>query len=602
MVEITSNMMKSWNLRDEQKKEEKETQTRRREELKLIKEAEFQRRREAELNPKKKLRRLAYVKGDDNRPWEIPREIGLLTHLVFLAIDQNKLFGFIPSTVGNLTKLHDLGLENNQLFGSIPPEIGNLASLSTLSLQRNNLSGTIPTSLGNLSDLTTLYLFENQLSGSIPPEIGNLKSLVHLHLAINILTGFIPVSLGQLPKEIGSLSELDRLDISSNNLSRPLPKEVGICSKLLYLHLSNNGFNGSIPTQIGDLISLDILLDLSHNELTEGIPSEIGSLQNLVNLNLSHNMLSGHIPSSFKEMKSLLSIDVSYNQLEGRIPTNKVFQNLSFHAFKNNKDLCPGHCIERGGYGSVYKAELSTGQVVGVKKLHPLEDGVGPGSKAFLDEISALSEVCHRNIALSDSEEAVKLDWVRRVNNIKGLANAFSYLHHDCSPPLVHRDISSSNILLDLEYEARVSDFGTARFLKPDSSNWTELVGTYGYVAPKLAYTMRVTRKCDMYSFGVLTLEVLIGKHSGELISSLTSSSSPTGQNVHLKDILDGCLSPPTLHASHELFTIAKLAFSCLDANPESRPTMKNVSQELSKAKAPDLELFHTMTLGQLMH
>ncbi|KAF6153426.1 hypothetical protein GIB67_003616 [Kingdonia uniflora] len=619
----------------------------------------------------------------------IPPEIGNLQSLESLALFTNNLSGTIPASLGNLSDLTTLYLHKSQLSGSIPPEIGNLKSLEILALYTNTLTGSIPASLGNLSDLTTLYFYDNQLSGSIPPEIGNLKSLVDLEINTNNLSGTIPASLGELPNEIGSLSELDHLDISYNNLSGPVPKEVEKCSKLLYLNLGNNRFNGTIPTQIGDLISLNILLELSHNDLTG-------------------------------EMESLLSIDVSYNQLEGRIPTNKAFQNLSFDAFKNNKDLCgnvsglqacdssgtsksnamdkhkvviiiilpllgviflilasvgvffifyrkkmdvkedqeeiqkdlfcvwnydgsivyediieatenfsPRHCIGTGGYGSVYKAELSTGQVVAVKKLHPLEDCSGPGSKAFLEEISALSEVCHRNIVrlygfclharhsfiiseylergnlskvLSDIEEAVKLDWVRRVNIIKGVANAFSYLHHDCSPPIVHRDISSSNILLDLEYEARVSDFGTARLLKPDSSNWTELAGTYGYVAPELAYTMKVTEKCDMYSFGVLTLDVLIGKHPGELISSLTSSSSLTSQNVLLKDILDGCLSPPTLHASHELFIIAKLAFSCLDANPESRPTMKHVSQELSKATSHDLDVFHTITLGQLMH
>ncbi|KAF6147719.1 hypothetical protein GIB67_008027 [Kingdonia uniflora] len=357
-------------------------------------------------------------------------------------------------------------------------------------------------------------------------------------------------------------------------------------------------------------------------------------------------------------MESLLSIDVSYNQWKAAflpakpfkiyhsmlLRTTKTYVNecsflywhlLEFSSFFIGKDGCegnleeiqkdlfcvwnydgnivyediieatenfsPGHCIGMGGYGSVYKAELSTGQVVAVKKLHPSENGVGPGSKHFLTK-SVHYQKGNLSKVLSDTEEAVKLDWVRRVNIIKGLANAFSYLHHDCSPPIVHRDISSSNILLDLEYEARVSDFGTARLLKPDSSNWTELAGTYGYVAPELAYTMRVTEKCDMYSFGVLMLEVLIGIHPGKLISSLTSSSSPTSQNVLLKNVLDGCLSSPTLDASHELFIIAKLAFSCLDANPESRPTMKHVFQELSKAKALDLDLFHTVTLGQLMH
>ncbi|KAF6162109.1 hypothetical protein GIB67_008238 [Kingdonia uniflora] len=620
----------------------------------------------------------------------IPKGLRNCSSLVRVRLDRNQLADNISEAFGVYPKLDYMDLSHNNLYEELSRTWGKYHNLTYFSLSSNKFFGSIPPEFRESTQLRKLDLSNNHLVGEIPKELMKLNFLIYLNLSHNELSG-------QLPREIGSLSELDRLDISSNNLSGPVPKEVGICSKLLYLNLSNNGFNGSIPTQIGDLISLDILLELSHNELTGGIPSKIGSLQKLVNLNLSHNMLSGHIPSSFEQMKSLSSIDVSYNQLEGRIPTNKAFQNLSFDAFKNNKDLCgnvsglqvcdsfstsksnamdklkvviiivlpllgvlflilasvgvffifyrkkidvkedqeeiqkdfPGHCIGRGGYGSVYKVELLTGQVVAVKKLHPLEDGAGPGSKAFLDEISVLSKVRHRNIVrlygfcsharnsfiiseylergnlskvLSDSEEAVKLDWVRRVNIIKGLANAFSYLHHDCSPPIVHRDISSSNILLDIEYEARVSDFGTARLLKPDSSNWTELAGTYGYVAPELAYTMRVTEKCDMYSFGVLTLEVLIGKHPGELISSLTSSSSPTGQNVILKDILDGRLSPPTLHASHKLFTIAKLAFSCLDANPESRPTMKHVSQELSKAKALDLELFHTMTLGQLMH
>ncbi|KAF6140588.1 hypothetical protein GIB67_013881 [Kingdonia uniflora] len=269
------------------------------------------------------------------------------------------------------------------------------------------------------------------------------------------------------------------------------------------------------------------------------------------------------------------------------------------------ENFSPELCIGIGGYGSVYKAELSTGQVVAVKKLHPLENGVGRGSKAVMDEISALSEVRHRNIVklygfcsharhsfiiseylergslskvINDREEAGKLDWASRVNIVKGVANAFSYLHHDCSPPIVHRDISSNNILLDSEYEVRISDFGTARLLKPDSSNWTELAGTYGYVAP----------------------EVLMGKHPGEFISSVTSSA--TGQNVLLKHVVDERLSPPTLPVSHKLLIITKLAFTCLNATPESRPTMKDLSWELSKHKSYNSDLFYTITLGKLMH
>ncbi|CDP20802.1 unnamed protein product [Coffea canephora] len=148
----------------------------------------------------------------------------------------------------------------------------------------------------------------------------------------------------------------------------------------------------------------------------------------------------------------------------------------------------------------------------------------------------------------SVDEEAKELDWEKRVNIIKGVAHALSYMHHDCTPSIVHRDISSNNVLLDSEYEARLSDFGTAKFLRKDSSNWTTLGGTLGYVAPELAYTLRVTEKCDVYSFGILTLETIKGTHPGDII----------------------------------LISTIKLAKACLHVNPESRPTMHMISSLLS--------------------
>ncbi|KAL8480902.1 hypothetical protein ACS0TY_027427 [Phlomoides rotata] len=178
------------------------------------------------------------------------------------------------------------------------------------------------------------------------------------------------------------------------------------------------------------------------------------------------------------------------------------------------------YCIGTGGYGSVYRAELSSGRVVAVKKLHRF-DGENPTyDMCFRNEAKVLSEIRHRNIVkllgfclhnrcmfliydymergsllyvLTDAAEAVELDWKKRVNVVKGTADALSYMHHDCSPPILHRDISSSNILLNSKLEAFVSDFGTARLLDPDSSNQTMLVGTRGYIAPELAYTMVVT-------------------------------------------------------------------------------------------------------------
>jgi hypothetical protein len=184
-----------------------------------------------------------------------------------------------------------------------------------------------------------------------------------------------------------------------------------------------------------------------------------------------------------------------------------VYENIieATEAFDNK------HLIGVGGHGSVYKAELPTGQVVAVKKLHSLQNGEMSNLKAFASEIQTLTEIRHRNIVklygycshrlhsllvyeflekggvdkiLKDDELATAFDWNMRVNAIKDIANALSYMHHDCSPAIVHRDISSKNVILDLEYVAHVSDFGTAKFLNPDSSNWTSFVGTFGYAAP----------------------------------------------------------------------------------------------------------------------
>ncbi|KAK9288255.1 hypothetical protein L1049_016705 [Liquidambar formosana] len=264
---------------------------------------------------------------------------------------------------------------------------------------------------------------------------------------------------------------------------------------------------------------------------------------------------------------------------------------------KATDDFDAIYFIGKGKSGSVYKAKLSSTNIVAVKKLHPLSSSEMADQKDFINEVRALTEIRHRNIVkllgfcsharhsfmvYEYLDRAKELDWTKRVKVIKGVAHALSYMHHDCSQPIVHRDISSKNILLDSKYEACVSDFGTAKLLNPDSSNRTTLAGTYGYVAPELAYTMKVTKKCDVYSFGVLALEVIKGKHPGDLISTLSSAS--TTENVQPNDVFDQRLSPPTLQVEGELISIIYVEVVDHRCNTQIWDANNNIQFEWVKA------------------
>ncbi|PIA33997.1 hypothetical protein AQUCO_03900109v1 [Aquilegia coerulea] len=602
----------------------------------------------------------------------IPLELGNLKSLMDLELSTNHFTGPIPPSLENLQNLTTLYLHTNQLSGSIPLELGNLKSLMDLELAANHFTGSIPPSLGNLQNLITLYLSENQLSGSIPLELGNLKSLMNLQLSTNHFTGPIPPSLGNLqnlttlylsenqlsgsiPLELGNSKSLMNLQLSTNHFTGPIPLSLGNLQNLTTLYLHTNQLSGSIPLELGNLKSL-MDLQLSTNHFTG-----LGMLKYLEKLNLSHNMLIGSIPHSFESMTALTSIDVSYNDLEGRVPETKAFKDALREQFEHNKGLCGNitalqkcdfsnkkkefinddlfriwdfdgnnvyeeiivategfndkHCIGVGGFGSVYKAVLSTGQVVAVKKFHSREDDEQIDLRSFSAEIHALTELRHRNIVklygicsharhsfliyeylergsivklLNNEEEAARLDWIKRINIIRSVASALSHMHHGCTPPLIHRDISSKNILLNSEYDACVADFGIARVLNSNSSNWTTPAGTFGYLAPELAYTMRLTKKCDVYSFG-------------EFITSLATSSSTVGDNVLLVDMLDKRLPPPVADILKEVVTVAKLALACLKTSPESRPTMYSVSHELSSCRVSFVDAFDMVTVGQLL-
>ncbi|KAI3685323.1 hypothetical protein L6452_34565 [Arctium lappa] len=531
----------------------------------------------------------------------IPKSIGNCSDLIRVWFDGNLLIGDISESFGLHPKLNFVNLARNSFQGELTDKWGKFKELETLIVSQNKITGIIPRELGDSVMLHHIDLSSNMLVGNIPKELGNLKAMLKLYLSNNKLSG-------PIPKELGSLTQLLYLDLSNNKLNGSIPATLAYCRPLVSLVLNHNDLNHEVPLEILKLTQLT-KLDLSHNSLVGGISSQFQNLRSIEVLNLSHNHLSGTIPSVFVGMRSLTFADVSYNYLEGRIPKCNAFPNASM--LEGNKGLC-GDIVGFKRCTMSIKHNHVRSLVIVLTILGALVFlSTGIGLVICYEKRKKIPETEHRNVVklygfcsharhsfliyaylergslkavLDEENEAMRLDWSKRLNIIKGVADALSYMHHDCSPPIVHRDLSSKNILLDVDYEAHVSDFGTAKFLKLDSSNWSELAGTYGYIAPEFAYTMRVTEKCDVYSFGVLTLEVIKGQHPHDLIAVLLS---PFSEKVDSKDLMDHRTAPPSLQTKKILESVIMVAIECLQTIPERRPTMYQVSTRLSALGLP---------------
>ncbi|KAL0290893.1 UNVERIFIED_CONTAM: MDIS1-interacting receptor like kinase [Sesamum angustifolium] len=577
----------------------------------------------------------------------IPIQIGELSNLTGLDLSYNTFTGVIPTQIGALSNLTYLDLSSNSLKGAIPTQIGTLSNLTYLDLSYNTFTGVIPTQIGALSNLTYLDLSSNSLTGAIPTQIGAMSNLIDLDLSSNSLMGAIPVQIGQIPVDIGQLSQLRILDLSRNNLSGVIPFQIATLSLIQKIDLSQNSIQGTITSAFGS-IGTSGTVDLSYNALEGPIPIDIrcelpkcvlfpnGNLFNYSASTTSSNKQESHrnyisifVPVAvFFGLLSLgggfilLKIKAKKTNQEPLV-TNEgdLFKIWNFNGkiayediVKATEDFEISYCIGTGGYGSVYRAELPNGGVVALKKLHRMEGENPTYDKCFRNEAGILQGIRHQNIVrlfgyclhkrcmfliyeymergslfciLRDENEAVELDWVKRVNVVKGVAHALSYMHHDCNPPILHRDVSCNNILLDSKLEARLADFGIARLLDPDSSNQTQLAGTRGYIAP---------------AFGVVALETMCGSHPGEFLNSMGQQSGEN--NIILQDFIDKRLPPPaSIMVASDVIRIVSIALACLNPNPKSRPSMKQVSQELLVCRPPKIARpLNTISMLELMN
>uniref|UniRef100_A0A0E0HSW4 Receptor kinase-like protein Xa21 n=1 Tax=Oryza nivara TaxID=4536 RepID=A0A0E0HSW4_ORYNI len=586
----------------------------------------------------------------------IPQEIEKLTSLTLLYMEKNLLTGNLPDSLGNLPNLFILSLSQNKISGQIPPSFGNLSHLSELYLQENNLSGPIPSSLGSCKNLEALNLSCNSFDSSIPKELVTLSSLSEwLDLSHNQLDG-------EIPSEIGGLINLDVLNISNNRLSGQIPSALGDCVHLSSLRMEGNLLDGRIPNSFINLrgiVPTEGIFQNASEVFIQGNKKLCGTYP-LLQLPLCNVKQSkGKHTNKILRIVGPIAICLALTSClvfillkkrnkvkQASDPSCKELKTFTYaDIVKATNGFALANLVGSGKYGSVYKGRFEFEEQPVAIKVFKLDQVGAP--KCFLAECEALRNTRHRNLvrvitACSTCDprghefKALILEYMAngsleswlypkvnkyglekplslgyRIKIAVDIASALDYLHNYCIPPMVHCDLKPNNILLDDVMGARLGDFGLAKFLQSNSSSKfnssTSLAGprgSIGYIAPEYGYGSKVSVEGDVYSYGIIILEMLTGKTPTDQMFSnglnIRKYVESTFFSHKIGEILDPNIIPnfeedtenncdPENHVMTGMLScvmqLAKLGISCSMETPKDRPAMQDVYAEVIAIK-----------------